>query len=179
MKQQPIDLLITSFENEVEISIQFAVSVLQNLSAEVLLKPAATGGWSIAQCIEHLNSYGRFYLPQIRSALERNKLSGTHFSSTWLGTYFIKMMDPKSGKRYKAFKGHVPAGHLNAHEVISEFIKQQETMLQLLELSRKHDLNCVKIPLSIAPFVRLRLGDVYGFIIAHNNRHMEQARRNL
>lgn len=179
MKPQPIDSVISSFENEVEAGIQFAVSVLQNLSEDVLLKPAATGGWSIAHCIEHLNSYGRFYLPQIRNALDRNNLSGDFFSSSRLGAYFTKMMEPQSGKKYKAFKGHVPTGNLNAHEVISEFIKQQETMLQLLELSRKHDLNRVKIPLSIAPFVRLRLGDVYGFIIAHNNRHIDQAKRNL
>lgn len=179
MKTGSVASLISACENEVEASIQFTVSVLQNLSEDVLLKPSLTGGWSIAQCMEHLNSYGRFYLPRIRQGIENSKQPGMLFISTWLGNYFTKMMDPTSGKKYKAFKNHVPKVDLNAHAVISEFIKQEETLLQLLALSRNCDLNLIKIPLSITPFIKLRLGDVYGFMIAHTNRHMEQAKRNL
>lgn len=90
------------------------------------------------------------------------------------------MMNPQTGKkRYKAFKEYIPPAALDAHAVVAEFINQQETLLALIEQSRNVDLNKVKIPVSIARFIRLRLGDVFQFIIAHDERHLQQAGRNI
>jgi len=52
-------------------------------------------------------------------------------------------------------------------------------MLRLLTQARQADLSATRVPLSIAPFLRLRLGDVFGFNVAHNERHVQQALRNL
>ena len=50
-------------------------------------------------------------------------------------------------------------------------------MLQLLEEAKSVDLNAVRIPISIAKFIKLKLGDVFMFLIAHNLRHVKQAER--
>lgn len=172
--------LLHDLETPVEESLGIAIKTLQNLSADVLLKPSATGGWSIAQCLEHLNSYGEFYLPKIQTALEKNKYPySNHFKSGWFGAYFIKIMLPDSGKKYKAFKKHVPKYDLDAAAVVSTFIHQQELLLSYLRIAQGHDLNRIKIPISISPFIKLKLGDVFQFIIAHNERHIAQAKRNL
>lgn len=174
--------LLDTLENRVESHLQQAIYQFQNMNEHDLLRPALDGGWSIAQCLEHLNSYGHYYLPKIREGLQKNHPvpPKNDFKSSWLGHYFIQMMEPNTGKKkYKAFKGHIPAPELDAYAVVADFIQQQETLLGLLRKARSTDLNAVKIPISIARLIKLKLGDVFQFIIAHNERHVQQALRNL
>jgi hypothetical protein len=180
MKTTDQNALIDALENQVELQLQEAVHTLQNLTSEILLKPAADGGWSIAQCLEHLNTYGDFYLPEIRKAIDQHVDLRIipPFKSSWLGNYFTKLMEPGSGKKMKAFKGHIPIVNLNAPEVIATFIQQQETLLGYLRKARSTDLN-QKLPLSLSRLIKLKLGDVFRFLIAHNERHLQQAKRHL
>jgi hypothetical protein len=170
--------LLNSLSNRVERHIDTAVSLFQNQKENILLKPSATGGWSIAQCLDHLNSYGHFYLPRLRASLQlAAPSSSTTFRSGWLGNYFAQMMEP-SDKTYKAFKGHIPAKELDAYAVVAEFIKQQEEMLALLRAADTRAINA-RIPISISSLIRLKTGDVFRFLIAHNERHVQQALKNL
>lgn len=173
--------LIESLENEVEKHLQIAIHTFQNLNEAALLQIPDTGGWNIAQCFEHLNSYGCYYLPQIKNALAKNLYSSSSntFKSTWLGSYFTKMMLPSNTKKYKAFKDHIPSENLNAYPVLAEFIEQQETLLSYLKQARNVDIDKIRIPISIAKWVRLKLGDVFQFMIAHDERHIQQAKRVL
>lgn len=172
--------LIEQLELQVEGHLREAIRTFQNIDTELLLRPSASGGWSIAQCLEHLNLYGRYYLPAIRQRLVEGKPSEEPFRSTWLGRYFTRMMNPETGKRkITAFKDYRPVQQLDADRVVAEFISQQEEILSLLRRARHADLNKVRIPVSIMKFVKLKLGDVFQFIIAHNERHLRQALRNL
>ncbi|RYG01118.1 MAG: DinB family protein, partial [Chitinophagaceae bacterium] len=37
---------------------------------ELLTRQPAPGSWSVAQAIEHLNAYGRYYIPAINKAIK-------------------------------------------------------------------------------------------------------------
>jgi len=182
METLPKEQLLNRLENLVDGHLQQAIQHFQNMTTHNLLQPAANGGWSIAQCLDHLNSYGHYYLPKIQQGITKNvhlKPKDT-FTSSRLGAYFIKMMDPEtSKKKYKAFKGHIPAPDLDAYAVVAEFIQQQENLLIYLKEARSADLNAIRIPISIARFITLKLGDVFQFIIAHDERHIRQAMRNV
>lgn len=174
--------LIEQLENRIERHLEEAIHSLQNLPEKVLLQPASNGGWSIAQCLEHLNTYGDYYLPQIKSGLEKAQKSSpsAHFQSSWLGAYFIKMMEPETGKKkYKAFKGHIPAPDLDAYATVARFIQQQEELLSYVKQAKSVNLSNIRIPISITRLIRLKLGDVFQFMIAHDERHLQQAFRNL
>jgi len=174
--------LLNNLENQVEKHLQLVIYTFQNLPAATLLLPSVTNGWSIAQCLQHLNAYGYYYLPAIENGLTKNpgKPDTATFTSTWLGRYFTHTMDPATNqKKYKAFKAYNPPPDLDAYAVVAEFIQQQETLLSYLKKSRTADLNVIKIPVSIASWLKLRLGDVLQFVIAHNQRHLLQAQRNL
>lgn len=173
--------LLDALENEVEKHLQAVIHTFQNLNEGVLLEIPENGGWNIAQCFEHLNSYGHYYLPEIKKALALHpeNAQGSTFKSTWLGGYFTKMMQPSNIRKYKAFKDHIPAVSLDCHKVLAEFIEQQETLLSYLKQARNADLDKIRIPISIAKWVRLKLGDVFQFIIAHEERHIQQAQRVL
>lgn len=164
--------------------IKDQVSVITNhfLKSEdhVMQKAAENGGWSVVQCLDHLNSYGNYYLPRIHAALQRaEKNSSPVYKSGWLGDYFTRIMSPETGvKKHKAFKDHIPEAHLNTHAVISEFLHQENLLLSYLETAKDLDLS-VRIPISISKWVTLKLGDIFRFVIIHNRRHILQAERNL
>lgn len=180
MKTVNANALLDALEQQTESHLTEAINSFQNLNEKKLLQPAVNGGWSIAQCLEHLNRYGNYYLPEIKKGLEKDFPNTDEFKSTWLGTYFTKMMSPDSGKKkIKAFKEYVPTPNLDAYVVVAEFIHQQETLLKYLRLARIKDLNRIKIAISISKWIKLRLGDTFQFLIAHNERHLRQAKRNL
>ncbi|MEA5140666.1 DinB family protein [Arcicella rigui] len=182
MKSIENSVLIAQLENRVEAHLKESIESFQNLDEGLLLKPASNGGWSIAQCLEHLNTYSRYYLPAIQKGLANQRKKGTNlqFKSSYLGAYFTQLMEPKEKmSKMKAFKDHSPVVELDAYTVVAEFIEHQETLLKLLKASVATDMNAIRIPISITRLIRLKLGDVYQFLTAHNERHIVQARRNV
>ena len=175
--------LLEQLEAQIEGHLQTVTGRLQNLEEKILLRPAAHGGWSIAQCLEHLNSYGRYYLPAIekglRSVALNHPITGT-VKGTWLGRYFTRSMQPGlNAKKYKAPKDHSPLPGLDAAKVLSDFIGQQEQLLAYVRKARTADLDKIRIPISISKWIRLRLGDVFQFLVVHDERHLQQAMRHL
>ena len=141
-----------------------------------------TESWSVLECIEHLNLYGDFYLPEIRrSIVAGNTLAadGTEvwFKSGILGNYFAMSMLPKEGKlnKMKTFKDKDPAGSKLNKDALQRFTDQQKEMLDLLNKARKVDLTKVKTAISITRLLKLRLGDTLRVVIYHNQRHIVQA----
>jgi hypothetical protein len=180
MKRIKSKELLEALENQVELHLNEAIQSLQNLSDEVLLQPATNGGWSIAQCLEHLNRYGDYYLPEIEKGLAKDSQANENFKSSWLGSYFVKMMSPDTGKRkMTTFKEYSPQPKLDAHKVVAEFIQQQEILLALLKAAHSKDLSRIRINISISKWIKIKLGDTFQFLIAHNERHFRQAKRNL
>ena len=180
MPTPSVTQLLTTLEGEVESHLNDAVKIFQNLPAEKLLRPTANGGWSIAQCLWHLNSYGDYYLREIKLGLAKNYPANPDFKSTWLGSYFTRIMRPGAQmKKYKAFKNHIPPVELDAPQVVAAFIQQQEQLLLYLKQARHTDLNRIRIPISIMRWIKLKLGDVFQLVIAHDERHLQQAKRNL
>jgi uncharacterized damage-inducible protein DinB len=174
--------LLNRLENQVELQLQQAISNYQNLPDEILLKPSNTGGWSIAECLYHLNSYGNYYIPLFEQGLQNSPDNSTTntIKSSWLGRKCIESMNPETGKKkHKAFKAYIPPTNLDAKATIAEFINQQERMLKILRMSHRKDIQQIKIPISIAKFLKLNLGDALQFLIVHNERHLQQANRNL
>lgn len=175
-------LVLNQLENQVESHLQQAIQNYQNLSDEILLKPSSSGGWSIAQCLEHLNTYGDYYLPLFEKGLatSQDNLTAETLKSTWLGKLAIDSMNPEKGKKkFNAMKGHIPEAALDAKGVVAEFINQQEQLLQILRMAKNKRIQPIKIPISIAKFLKLNLGDAMQFLIIHNERHIQQANRNL
>ncbi|WP_064197033.1 MULTISPECIES: DinB family protein [Emticicia] len=174
--------LLNLLESQVENHLQLAIEKFQNLSEESLLMPSSSRGWSIAQCLEHLNTYGVYYLPLFEKCLAESKEESSQefLKSTWLGKLSIDSMNPEKGKRkFKAMKGYIPSQNLEADRVVAEFINQQERLLLILREAAKKNIQRIKIPISIAKFLKLNLGDALQFLIIHNERHMQQALRNL
>ncbi len=179
---KPIDSLqlLQQLQKNVE-SLLFRAINLREIDAEYLKKSRHPESWSVLQIIEHLNSYNKYYLPQIELELERAATRGIPSSSRytpgWFGNYFTRMMAPrdeKNKKKYKAPKDHTPPKSLDAVKVINDFIKGQNQLLRLLARAKTSDLGKIKVSISISKLIKLKLGDTFRFVIAHQLRHFQQ-----
>lgn len=135
--------------------------------------------WSILQCIEHLNLYGDFYLPEIEKQVLANKglAKSSQFKSGIIGNYFANLMRIRNGnmKKMKSPKDKIPTSSELTITTVERFLKQQERLKLLLVQARSIDLTKTKVPISLTKFIRLRLGDTFRFFIYHIERHISQA----
>lgn len=140
---------------------------------------AQPGSWSVLECLEHLNLYSDFYIPQMEHCIAvAQKQSGVRFKSGILGSYFAKSMLPtdKPGKM-KTFKDKNPLETNLDKSVINRFLGYQQRMSNMVDAARQIDVNKVKIKTSISPLIKLNLGDTFQFLINHTIRHMRQIER--
>jgi hypothetical protein len=155
------------------------IEKLKNYDLNTLTWKENPTSWSILECLEHLNLYGDFYLPQIETKIKQsNSKNSSEFKSGFLGNYFAKSMLPKEKlNKMKTFKDKNPL-HANLDKsVLDKCLAQQFTLLELLNQSRKVDLNKVKIETTISKMIKIKLGDTFQFIINHIIRHLKQIER--
>jgi len=142
------------------------------------------GKWSVVQIMEHLNAYNRHYLPLIEKELSVDAQdTNAWFTSGYWGEKFTKMMRPSNvyeikNKMKTAKKMSFP-NSLNIETVLKEFLAGQEKLLQLLAMAKGKDLAKIHIPITLTKLIKLRLGDTFRFLIAHEQRHLIQARNTL
>ena len=84
-----------------------------------------------------------------------------------------------ASKTFNAPKNAMPQAQPNPQKMIIAFIEQQEKLLQLIERARKINISRVRIPISISQWIKLKLGDTFLFLIAHQYRHTLQIERIL
>jgi DinB superfamily len=181
------EFLLQNLYNRTEVILQKAIGEWQLLPAAALAAAPAPGKWSAAQCLQHLNFYGDHYLPAIEKAINKARSRGDKpsatFTSGWLGAYFTRLMLPQQNgtlpSTMQAPKNAVPDPTPDPVQMLATFITQQEKMLQLLEAAKRVNLNTNRVPISLSAFIRLKMGDTFGFVIAHNERHVLQAERSL
>ncbi len=138
--------------------------------------------WSVLECIEHLNRYGRFYLPEIDRRMQKGKDLKTtgSFKSGVLGNYFAKSVSPKETlNTMNTFSNMNPNNSDLGMETLEEFEGQLTEMIGLLEAARHLSLKRIKTAISISKVIKLRLGDTFRVVIYHNDRHLVQAKKAL
>lgn len=151
---------------------------------EILTLQPSEGKWSVSQSIEHLNSYGRYYLPLISASMTRQSHTPEEvYTPGWLGDYFTKSMLPKSdGKitnKMQSPKNHRPSQDLESRKVLEDFLQQEYLLMELLDQAATTNLGKIRIPISINRFIRIKLGDTFRFLIAHHQRHFLQIQNTL
>lgn len=167
---------------ELRVLTQTALSTVQGfkeLSLKDLNYKPCDSSWSILECIEHLNLYGNFYLPEIEKQILNAKttLNERYFKSGVLGNYFVNVIKATNPKKIKTTKQMDSTGSPLNFSTIDQFIKQLERLESLLKESEKIDISKIKTAISLSKLLKIRLGDTFRFLVYHNERHIIQATR--
>ena len=137
--------------------------------------------WSVAECLEHLNIYSRYYNPAMEKAIQEKShlLFVEEFKSGWVGDFSIKSVHPDNTKKQKTLKRLDPIQSELPATVLEDFLTHQQQLRDIISKSRSVNLNKIKIPAEVAKLLKLRLGDCLRFVVAHEQRHIRQAKAAL
>jgi len=155
--------------------------MLKGQSLETLNWKQDSQSWSILECIEHLNRYGDFYIPEITNKINTSKhKSEASFKSNWLGKHFVKSVSySPEQKTMKTFKSMNPLNSQLNVQTLEKFTEQQHQIIELLDKSKNINLDKTKTAISISKLIKLKLGDTFRVLIYHNERHIKQAENAL
>ncbi len=152
---------------------------LQKLSIEQLSENHLNKGWSILQCIQHLNESCRYYIPKIEIAIEQaiqnGKMPEKEFSPSVFDMLVVENVHPQ---RYK----HIPstphfsindAKALSGKAALEEFVSHQRALIKLLKKASHTSLQ-IQIPMHKKASWTISLGSCFKYICQHQKLHLLQ-----
>ena len=174
---------IDEFRKQFEQISAEADALVAPLSDEQFAWQPAPEGWSVAQCVDHLNATARQYLPMldeaIASAIRRGLYSAGPYRYTRTGRLTVYLVQPTTRIRGKAPKARQPAPGRPRHDVMAAFRAYQVQYVDRLRQANGLDLARARVTSPVARWIRIPLGSGFATMIAHERRHLAQARRLL
>ena len=146
--------------------------------AELNWRPAQDG-WSIGECIEHLNLMGRCFLRLIETSIDQAFAEGWLYSGPFhygrFETWCVRHAGPQAKIRLKTPQAFVPAPGIYDRSVVEEFLTIQRELLDLRDRADGIDLTKPRVRLPFSRFLKLSLGQTFALVLAHERRHLWQA----
>jgi hypothetical protein len=138
--------------------------------------------WSIAECLDHLNVAVTRTLPAFDTAIatgrrERLVGRGPHRYG-WVWRLFVWSMEPPPRMKLKRPEVFVaPRGEHAAAALLPRFISVRDQLGERVRQADGLDLARVRITSPAYRLLRVPLGAYFAFILAHERRHLWQARQ--
>jgi len=151
------------------------------LSAPQLNWKPAADRWSVAQCFDHLLTANGAYFPIFDQVLSGKNKRTIWTSLPWLpglwGKMLIKSVSPESARKLKAPKIFQPSTSSVDASVVRRFIDQQQQVIEYMKAMEGLDLEKTIIPSPVTGLIAYSVMDAYRIVVAHERRHLLQARR--
>lgn len=174
---------IDAFRRQFEELSADADALVAPLSDAQFAWQPAPDAWSVAQCLEHLNVTARQYLPMldegIADAIRRGLYSPGPYAYNWIGRLSVYVVEPTTRFRAKAPKAFQPAPGRPRHDVMAAFHAYQVQYVDRLRQANGLDLARARVTSPVARWIRMPLGSGFAMMVAHERRHLAQARRVL
>ena len=143
--------------------------------------------WSVGQGIEHLNVTARAYLPSldegIASAIRAGVYGSGPFTYNVLGRLMVRSMEPPPVWRFRAPKIFAPPTNGQPQrtrgEIMAGFRGYQVQYIDRLRQANGVDLAKAKVVSPANRLLHISLGSGFALQIAHERRHLWQARQLL
>ena len=140
--------------------------------------------WSILECLQHLNLAERFYIRNIQHKVDQLGLRQTNpqdqpLESDWVGKAMLWAIDPAMNVKLPAPGISRPrrAADLHPANVLAQFLELQTLLRGLLDKAVYLDWNQEKVMTLFGNWLKIRLGDALRMLVAHSERHLNQAMR--
>ena len=162
--------------------IRKARDVFGEMETERFNRRPPDGGWSAAECVEHLNATARLYIPALTDAIgdarARGITGGDGPGRTWIGRAICWTQEPPARFRMKTFEEIMPGvEQLEPAEALDEFEALHEELIVRINEAGDLDLKKIKVRSVLDARLKLSLGDWFAFLAAHARRHLWQAHR--
>jgi hypothetical protein len=154
--------------------------LLAGLDEEQFNWVPASGGWSIAQCFDHINRSNAPYLARLGPAIASARGAGRRprgpLSSSIVGRWFVASLEPPVRTRTRSPRKIRPmAVRLHKAEVWPAFVRLHGQLAALLREGADVDLNRARFLNPLIGVVPMRASTGFRIIAAHDRRHLWQA----
>ena len=176
-----------NIHRQLEDQVQFFEETFKGQSIEHCSTRPGPGAWSALDCIAHLNLTLDVTCDEIdrkvNRAIEKGQKPNEIYKPGFLGQRFARLLAPKEGdvkRRIKTTKRYSPE-HSNesGQAILQGFRDRMERVKNQVEASKKVSLNRCRINSNVTPLIKFKLGDTFHIVLAHNERHIFQARKAL
>lgn len=158
-----------------------AQALVEGLRSDQLAWRPAPGRWSIAECLEHLNRTAETMMPGIDAAIAEARAHGLTRRAPYrpgiIERFVLKGTEPPPKAKMKAVKTLAPATDFDPMAAVARFFDFQDELGRRIAACNDVDLARVKVPSPVASWLRYRLGFAFHFFLAHERRHLWQARQ--
>jgi hypothetical protein len=141
----------------------------------------ATGRWSVAECIDHLNVTARLYLPRIDEAIAEAIRRGLYgdgpYTHDLLGRLFVLSMEPPAKIKVKAPESFRPGARRARSEIMAAFRAYQVQFVDRLRQANGLDLRRAKVHSPASSWIKVSLNSGFALMVAHERRHLWQAQQ--
>jgi DinB superfamily len=157
-----------------------AESRFGHLTTEQLNWKPSESEWSVAQCLEHLVVSNAGYFP-IAERIAR----GEHRPSLkerlpllprLFGSLVLRAVLPQTKQKLKARPNFQPSRSEIRPDILTKFQAQQQELIDHMNRTKDVDLKTI-ITSPVNSIVTYSLLDAYKIVVAHEQRHLNQAKR--
>ena len=139
------------------------------------------GRWSIAECLMHLNIGMNHVLPAFDRGIAEGHargLMGTGpFRYGWFTRLVVRSMEPPLFRMKTVAPLAVPPSSHERDRVVADFLALRDQLADRVRQAAGLDLRRARVISPINRLIRLPLGGYFQFILAHDRRHLWQARQ--
>lgn len=165
-----------------ELTLKFTKTFGSLNEREIQRKPNAEI-WSIAQNLEHLILINESYFPMIdRLRYKDHKRVFTAklgFLVNFFGRTILKSVQPETTKKTKTFSIWKPSENRASGDILARFTEHQEKLKQKILASEDLLEKNAVISSPANPKIVYKLNAAFKIILAHEERHFQQAKRLL
>lgn len=155
-----------------------AEKLVEGLSESELNWKPSREKWSIAQCLDHLNNGWKVLtkLDRVIAAAGRDGIRGDGpYRHPLLGRLYVRFTEPPPKIRVPAPKPYRPVEERPISDAVPRFLDLQTEILTRIEAADGLDLGRIRMSSPITKRFRMSLGQWFGFLAAHERRHLWQA----
>lgn len=153
-----------------------AERVTAGLSEAQLWQPPPDGGWSVGECLAHLNIFGEGYALKLKPALQkaRSRKGQGPFRLGLIGGFAVRAVAPDTKAKLKAPQSFQPEPQAG---VLERFLALQDELLGIVRQAEGLALTRIIISSPASRFLRLSSFEALNAVTVHQLRHLAQAAR--
>ena len=171
---------LASFEAQLRDIEEDAKDLCADLTPKQLTQRPLSGGWSVQECLAHLNVTGELYLEKLEPLIDATKASDKESNRPLryglLGGLFIRSQEPPVRRRVEAPQVFRPVSALD-EAALPTFLALQTRIRGLLRRADGLPLNRLTISSPASKWLRMSATEAFGLLLAHERRHLWQARQ--
>jgi hypothetical protein len=174
---------ITELQAQLEANERDAKALAAGLTDEQGSRAPEGGGWSVAECLDHLATGNRVYLRAMQEPANRARMRGKFrrrpAKPGWVGRLFVGMLEPppRWWSKLEAPRIARPRAAPALAQTLASFLDIQAAVREFLRANADLDLAGIRFPNPFSRGIYFSLATGIHVIVAHERRHLWQAWR--